>query len=134
MKTQTIDASKAHELIEAFAPKADIRFIEVLAPGEAIRQGDLYLISIPPYANPGKGSGTRQLAPGETQGSRHIVEGDVDVITVTTKDPLIGPVVVGKSRFTLTHPEHAHFSMPAGCYQVRYQRDYAAEEVARMRD
>ena len=44
--------------------------------GDVVRQGDLYLVAI--EALP-KGTATRerQLVPGTTQGSRHVVEGNV---------------------------------------------------------
>jgi len=43
-------------------------------------------------------------------------------------------VVESKTRFELTHPEHAHFSLPAGCFEVIQQRDYATEEIRAVRD
>jgi hypothetical protein len=46
---------------------------------------------------------------------------------------LVGPLVVSKDRFELTHPEHAHFSLPAGTYQVIYQGDWQGQ-MNRARD
>ena len=81
----------------------------------------------------GKRTTNRQAAPGNTQGSRHMIEGDV-VVRETSGDPLRGPVVVAKGDWWLRHPEHAHMQFGAGVYQVRFQRDFAREERAAVQD
>lgn len=101
-----------------------------------VHQGDVYLHRVADDHPRGDKLGTRQVAVGTTVGSRHIVEGDVEVFagkklppgvkvpSWTTERDLLGPVVVAKEAFTLTHPEHAHHRLPAGTYQVTYQADY----------
>ena len=110
-----------------------------------IRQGDVYLVRIDDeiqsklstWAN-----GT-QVAEGTTLGSRHVVSNNVSVMRTEETDQtksspgrdkanVVGPVIVAKERFTLSHPEHCHFDLPAGTYQVLYQVD--AKTLERVRD
>lgn len=113
--------------------------------GTVSHQGDLILVRIaalPPSAKPRT---NRQLADGDTQGSRHVVErGDVfdanaeDVVKAIKavcpkSDPqsrYVGPLfrtVDGEA--DLIHPEHGHHlyrgDMVVACY---YQRNQDAEE------
>lgn len=70
-----------------------------------------------------------QLAPGNTQGSRHCLD-SLDGILLYTKPnptPLDGPVIHADREFTVLHPEHGHVTLPAGDYAVTYQRQYAEE-------
>jgi hypothetical protein len=103
--------------------------------GSGGRQGDVYLIRLASF-NSGKSKLThdRQLAPGNTQGSRHTVDENVQVWipkdglkdqVITTEFGLcvMGPVVTAKERWTLSHPDHANFSAPAGDWQISYQVD-----------
>lgn len=86
----------------------------------------------------GKITTNTQLVPGQSVGSRHTIASE-DRASVTIyapgdgASPLIGPVIVATDRFVVTHPEHAEHSIPAGVYQVVYQRDHAAE-MARLAD
>jgi hypothetical protein len=136
--------------IESEAPAiSEPRFIHSIKVGEAIRQGDIYVMRLAPTAdnfikqpqrdnqtnsfkdNPVKivvkdyiTPGQNQLVPGFTMGSRHMVEQTDKVkvlINPTTTSPIVGPVIVAKDRFTISHPQHAHFSLPEGCYGVFYQ-------------
>jgi hypothetical protein len=136
--------------IESEAPAiSEPRFINSIKVGEAIRQGDIYVMRLDPEAenfikqpqrdNQTNGfkdlqvkinpkdyitPGQNQLVPGFTMGSRHMVEQTDKVkvlINPTTTSPIVGPVIVAKDRFTITHPQHAHFSLPEGCYGVFYQ-------------
>lgn len=133
----TKTATEAHNIVEAAAAKArpETRVIEDMQPGQAIRQGDIYLIRLEarpaklPPAAPG-----RQLAPGTTRGSRHCVEGPVTLHELPDAGRLNGPLVIATERFLVTHPEHAHFSLPPGAYQVRYQRNFAVERIERVMD
>ncbi len=101
----------------------------------------------PPVGKPIK---DRQLAPGTTQGSRHVAEGDCELLDVNRMDmavtvnrlvrggavpfQLIGPAVRCIGDVTVTHPEHGHRTLPAGGdWAVVFQRDHA-EEVRRVRD
>lgn len=152
----TTSAIEVHEIIEKNAKEAsqEKRMIETIKVGQAIRQGDIYMVrlddkglteikmnagslivNVDEIRKKGVKADTRQLAPGESKGSRHIIgEGPTiyksnAVIPnrfggMTQAADLIGPVVVAGDRFELTHPEHAHFSLPAGVYQVFYQGDW----------
>ncbi|MFN3962515.1 MAG: hypothetical protein ACK4NQ_06020 [Fimbriimonadaceae bacterium] len=121
------DAAKALDLNET-------RFVERVALGEFARQGDIYIVAIDAVPAGCKPSENRQLAPGTTQGSRHIAEGAVEIYHRTDHGRIvmaknrkgghaIGPVIVAKDFFTVTHPEHAHVSLPPGVYQVCGQID-----------
>ena len=136
--------------IESEAPAiSEPRFIHSIKIGQSIRQGDIYVKRLDPteensikqpqrdnqtnsfkevpvkifvkdYITPGQ----NQLVPGFTMGSRHMVEQTDKVkvfINPTTTSPIVGPVIVAKDRFTISHPQHAHFSLPEGCYGVFYQ-------------
>lgn len=122
--------------IERAAKKetAELRFVRTCQEGDEIRQGDIYLYPVEVSAPLSKKLATKQLAPGTTQGSRHIVEGNVELFDAKMRDPLVGPIVVAKERFTVTHPEHAHISLPSGTYECRYQQDFEAEEIRRVAD
>jgi hypothetical protein len=129
---------------------ADPATIEVMSPGDNVRQGDIYIVLLdckPAEASPFKG---RQLAPGNTQGSRHIVEGDCRLFTPTEADAIriltglvpatkahrqfLGPVIVAAEPVTITHPEHGHRTLPAGTYLVTYQRTRLDSELRRAED
>jgi hypothetical protein len=65
------------------------------------------------------------------------LEGAAEVYLGTTppewaKRALLGPMFRLFSRGTVTHPEHAHISLPAGTYQVTHQMD--ARTLQRVRD
>jgi len=142
--TAVLTALQAHQQIEEFANNAptEMRFIPdgTMTPGKWIRQGDIYLQAleeIPPAYD--KEIFERQLAPGESRGSRHVIEGNVKLFIPSKpgnrNDVLVGPVIVSKERCVLTHPEHAHFSLPAGVIsQVYYQMDARQAERTRARD
>lgn len=113
----------------------DLRMVRTIDVGQHVRQGDVYIERIAPDAAHGASITDRQLAPGTTKGSRHCVDGDVRLFAPSGEvDPLTGPIIDASERFTVTHPEHAHISLPSGRYAVTYQRDYAAEERTRVRD
>jgi hypothetical protein len=117
--------------------------------GDVVRQGDLYLVCL--ESLPAGTKTRRQLAPGDTQGSRHIAEGECAVYQ--PKEPaavaqliatvcrganvpqeLVGPLVECHGDTTIAHPEHGHRILPAGSvWAVVYQRAFA-EEVRRVQD
>jgi len=118
---------------EAEEAKPDLRWVRTCREGDAIRQGDVYLYPLDRVPNHGPVLETRQVAQGESQGSRHIVDGEGTLLERLDggRDPLAGPYLLAEKRVTLTHPEHAHISLPAGWYEIRYQRDF--QEVQRVR-
>lgn len=137
MKT-TLNAKDTFEKIEKAAAThtAETRMVRTIAVGQAIRQGDVYLTRIDRKRPLAKTSVTsnRQLAPGSTPGSRHMVVGKVTIYAPKGDDALEGPTIDATERFVLEHPEHAHVSLPRGTYQVTFQRDFASEERARVQD
>lgn len=107
--------------------------------GKALHQGDVYVHRVADDHPCGAQLGTRQVAVGNTQGARHVAEGDVRVFSgaklpdtfvapawlngTPPEGIFLGPVVVAGAEWSLTHPEHADHKMPAGCYQITYQGD-----------
>lgn len=88
--------------------------------GTVAHQGDMILVRIDTLPKSAKARPNRQLAEGNTQGSRHIVEGG-EVFSANAKDVVksirqatgkvidpkyIGPLFTGPA--TVTHPEHGH--------------------------
>lgn len=113
-----------------------------LSQADYHRQGDVYFVCISAdleavLKRSKKAVPMRQLAPGETQGSRHIIrEADMSHLTFYTRTdatPLDGPIIVASKPFTVDHPEHGSVTLPAGTYSGHYQRQYA-EELRRVAD
>ena len=127
-------------IVRAAKSKAvqEIRRIEKIEPGQVVRQGDIYIHRVAATHRHGKASKSRQLAMGETMGSRHIAEAPCKVFTGTTLPEgcndrtFLGPMVKSDERFTITHPEHAHVDLPAGTYQITHQMD--ARSLQRVQD
>jgi hypothetical protein len=131
-KVQVKDATQAHMEIERLAKenaRPEVRFIEKMEVGQIVRQGDIYIHAIKASHLHGKEVKSRQLALGNTQGSRHMAEKPSDVYVGTTlpewcdRRTFLGPLVKSKKRFVITHPEHAHVSLPSGNYQITHQMD-----------
>jgi hypothetical protein len=85
-------------------------------------------------------SGEVQIAVGEGVGARHCINVAPGVRFYKNakheNHPLVGPIIeVDKGcEALLTHPEHRHFVIPVGTYQVTYQTDHLAEETRRLAD
>lgn len=113
--------------------------IPVADRGDYCRQGDIYLTRIDKADMPDEvkpiANSSLQLAPGETQGSRHCLKSlrGVTLYAVPNAGPLDGPIIEAQRRFTVTHPEHGDRSFPAGVYAVTYQRAFA-DELRRVQD
>jgi hypothetical protein len=119
----------------------EVRAVEKMKIGDIFRQGDCYIKKVE-ETKFGKPALSNQLAPGSSKGSRHIVEG-AEVFTgweapasffaATAKrlgvnrerlvEALQGPAIVAKKSFTVTHPEHADVTLPAGHYVTWGQLD-----------
>lgn len=143
---QIEEVRKSAETMDA----AKTETISTASAGDVVRQGDLYLVCLSesPAAEKTK---DRQLAPGNTQGSRHVAVGQCTVSLVKNRDAmcevlnrlvkganvpaeLVGPVIRCKSAVTITHPEHGHKVLPAdSVWAVVYQREHA-EDVRRVQD
>jgi len=140
---ETIDSS-APEIIND--PVAD----------DVIRQGDLYFVCLEETPE-GKVTKQRQLVPGNTQGSRHVLEGNVEIRTVssytmsdrlfkraqalgykgeqTLPSELTGPAFrVTEGQGTAGHPEHGDKIYPEGSdWQCVYQQSWG-DQVRRVQD
>lgn len=126
MKTIRADAEKIHS-------DRTQQFPEAASPGDKWRQGDIYielLDAVPTSFSPAKCE--RQLAPGTSKGSRHILDREVEMFVAPHADALTGPVFKTAGA-TVTHPEHGDVELPAGIYRITYQRAYA-DELRRVRD
>lgn len=156
-RTRTRKSEAAAQPVERIA-NDDSKFLDTFAAGDVAHQGDLIIVaiaSVPKSATPRK---SRQLAEGDTQGSRHMMsrgdifsadQGEVAgyILEATRKaghpcvvpKEYIGPVFVSPANPTaddLSHPEHGNLGFPAGtvCAFV-YQRNLDAEErEVRTRD
>lgn len=102
--------------------------VETISHGDTWRQGDLYITSIAgvPAGSTKMAKPRPQLAPGDSQGSRHVLGSSVGVTMYDPPNPtpLDGPIVDLAKRTTITHPEHGDVSLPPGCYAVTYQRAF----------
>lgn len=124
--------------------------IAAASAGDTVRQGDIYLVCIESLPD-GKPAKTRQLAPGTTQGSRHVAAGKcevfepndraavADIVNLLVRGAnvpaeLIGPLVRCEGPTTIEHPEHGWKVLPAeSVWATVYQRAYA-EEIRRVQD
>jgi hypothetical protein len=136
MKSITVEYEN---LVREAAEKAvhetrDIKSIEI---GKAVRQGDIYIHRVEATHARGKQTQNRQLAMGNTQGSRHIAETPSLVFEGTTRptwctNAFLGPVVESPTAFKISHPEHSDVQLPAGTYQITHQMD--ARTLQRVKD
>jgi hypothetical protein len=148
VKTATTKIAKPEAIVND-KPK----LLSVFGVGDVSHQGDLIIVGIAEMPGSARPRKNRQLADGDTQGSRHVLErGDVydadaaeiaDLINSATGCSInvryIGPVFVSPESPTendLSHPEHGNQGFPAGqVCAVVYQRNLDAEELEqRTRD
>ncbi len=137
---ETLNVQKAHQEVTETAERnasPEVRKIDGMKIGEAVRQGDIYLHMVKDDHARGAATKNRQLAIGDTQGSRHILAGEAEVFEGTkapewAPNALLGPLFRLFKRATVTHPEHAHVDLEPGCYQVTHQMD--ARTLERVKD
>jgi hypothetical protein len=149
----TLTAERAMQEVQAEAEKIkndETAVIGTVSKGDVIRQGDIYLVAIGAKPAHAKATTNRQLAPGSSQGSRHILQGECTVYTCKPEEVvalirkslpkadlhpvLIGPVIETTAQCELTHPEHGNRVLPDGeVFASVYQRAFA-EEVRRQLD
>lgn len=138
----TMSPIQAHEQIAAAAraPLTETRSIAAIKVGEFARQGDVYLERIDHLSADWQESKNRQLAPGTSPGSRHIVTSGPKLFVSPEMTPrvnnrigvrLLGPQIEAKEEFTVEHPEHAHITLPPGCYQASFQLDWQQQAAVR---
>ncbi len=110
--------------------------------GDEWRQGDLRLIRLPnDFVNKNKEQLKQveiveQLAPGNTQGSRHILANtkSVKMFRLNNESPLDSVIFETKETNSIMHPEHGHLiNIPKGCYATPGQRTFA-QELRRVAD
>lgn len=149
LKQQTQTQVENHEPITNDEPK----LLEAFGTGVVAHQGDLMIVGIPRLPEKRKPRANRQLADGNTQGSRHVLErgelfdGDADEVVQLVKEATgktvdakyVGPVFMTPANPTandLTHPEHGNqgYNANQAC-AVIVQRNLDAEEMEqRARD
>ena len=139
-----MNATKTHREITATArEKCDpsARQVGEMAHLDKNRQGDVYIWKLDALPagctlirNP-----ERQIAVGDSRGSRHLIDDLSKVTMYRLKNPnaLQGPIVESKTGFAapidLTHPEHGDHHYPPGIYFFTYQRMHA-DELKRTQD
>lgn len=109
----------------------ETRFVDKIQPGQFVRQGDIYIVCVKSVNPKLKETKVRQLAMGNSQGSRHVIEGEAEIFAPVSKtiqrtklgEYFEGPSFRCKEHVTISHPEHAHISLPPGSYEVRHQVD-----------
>lgn len=110
-----------------------------MAPGDMLPQGDIGLLMLDALPvdweeTEWPESGDVQLAPGNTQGSRHTIPrrfaDSVRLFQINDGDQLSDVGLLATEPFDLEHPEHAnHIGYPPGCYRVRHQQNAQRERV-----
>lgn len=114
------------------------RFPDAASPGDTVRQGDVFITlmkstpMIPQVCQPVE-KPSKQLAPGNTQGSRHCIKSlrGVKVYQLTNANPYDGPIISSAKTMEITHPEHGNWILPPGCYAISYQRTEDSEGLIR---
>ena len=113
------------------------RFSEAANISDVWRQGDVYieLLGAVPDGAKCEQKPNLQLAPGTTQGSRHILDSLDGVTMYRLENPTVldGPILDLASERTITHPEHGDIILPPGVYGITYQRAFG-EELRRAAD
>lgn len=132
MKTKTIETA-FQRIQESAKSMPEARVVE-LEIGQVARQGDIYIERVASIQNKGKQVKSRQLAPGNTKGSRHIVD-ESPSLTLWESSPTLtngkasfqaGCAIEAKGGFSITHPEHAWIKFAVKgvqFFQVFFQAD-----------
>lgn len=115
-------------------PGQPFTFSAAAQPGDGVPQGDCNIVlreSVPKgYAKADKPF--VQLVPGNTEGSRHCLDGLAGVEMylppnwpVCAETELLGPVLVLAEERTILHPKHGAVTCPAGSVvEITYQPDF----------
>jgi len=131
MQSTVDDVSVVVSVAESIKNDELQHFPEAASVGDYIRQGDVYVTLLEKV--PGKCKAVKnpsnQLAPGNTQGSRHCIKSlrDVKVFAVANPTVYDGPVIESTHEVTIEHPEHGDWVLPPGCYSISYQRTEDSE-------
>jgi hypothetical protein len=118
--------TKIEHAAKKVAKRETQRFPEAAEAGDSVRQGDVYitLLAGVPTGYKRQTKWDLQLAPGSTQGSRHILDASKGVTCYRHPEAteFDGPVLVLRTTRELTHPEHGNWVLPPGTYGISYQR------------
>lgn len=139
---QTIEIDEIQQHLEKIQPGMPVAITSAAAPGDAVRQGDLYLVVVDkvPLDYEEKKGKFVQLVPGQTQGSKHCLDGLCGVrIFLPPKwdeESLEGPCLILSEERTVLHPTHGSVTIAAGLviqciYQREYDKELAKERRAR---
>ena len=139
--TETTDkiVTDVIETAKRVAKRSTQHFPVAASPGDAVRQGDVYLTllaSVPTRARKLK-TFPLQLAPGNSPGSRHVLDSadGVTAYELENATEFDGPVLCLACERTVTHPEHGDWMLPEGIYAVGYQRTQdALDQQRRVQD
>lgn len=119
---------------EAATHRREPRFVRTCRPGDQIRQGDVYVYPVPAPGQLGAARVDPHLGHESHESNRHALEGDATVYGRLGAGEFEGPYFHARARVDIVHPEHARISIPAGWYEVTYQRDLTRTETLRHRD
>jgi hypothetical protein len=127
VEMKTIDVVKSVESVaRKIAKRETQKFPDSASVGDCVRQGDVYitLLDRVPDEYRQAEEWDLQLATGNTQGSRHVLDSRAGVTCYTHHQAteFDGPVLVLAEDRELTHPEHGNWILPAGTYGISYQR------------
>jgi len=146
MKTATIE-HEVQELVshaETIKNDSERTFEKEWMPGDVAAQGDLNIVCLKSMPKSAKRRANRQMADGNTMGSRHVVESgecfdaDANELASMVKDATghiidaryMGPVFCGPAE--LRHPEHGDQVWTEPCVNVvTYQRVWDSEQRER---
>lgn len=141
--TQTVNTASANfakvlSSVEEIKNDAPQRFPEAASFGDYMRQGDVYveLLEVVPQNSKKVEEMHAQVVPGNTKGSRHILDSldGVKMFTKTNPTELDGPILLLEKERVLTHPEHGNIILPADrVYAITFQRAFA-NEMKRAQD
>ena len=138
---KTLTAERSLHSIQSSAEKIrndqTQRFSEAASISDVWRQGDVYieLLAGVPHGAVHENKPNLQLAPGTTQGSRHILDSlaGVTMYRLATPTVLDGPILDVATERTITHPEHGNIILPPGVYGITYQRAFG-DDLRRAAD
>lgn len=138
--TQVYSTQELIETIESQAKDRMVtkdRVVSKFPVGKIVRQGDIYIHSVPADHPHGAFREDKQLAQGVSQGSRHVACCD-KVYEGTTlpkgiqNGTFLGPFITADVEIRIAHPQHADVIIPPGCYQITHQMD--ARTLQRVSD
>ena len=155
MKMQMKTEQAVKRVLSSAQKRPELRDCRRLPYGRLVRQGDVYIGRVDTFTEfaalmtkfirarnsaalmtaPAKWVPTdnRQLAPGHTKGSRHIVGiGECKIYAPDGGGFLVGPRIEADGTWELNHPEHAAYLFGRGCHFVSYQLD--ARTLRRVQD